>query len=51
MEGYRETVLPASDEVRKDNALTELTVSRDIKGNKKSFYTYVSDKTRDPSLQ
>ncbi|GAB0181834.1 mitochondrial enolase superfamily member 1 [Grus japonensis] len=45
-EEYRETVRAARDEVRKAKALTELNVARDVKGNKKSFYRYVSDKRR-----
>ncbi|GAB0190611.1 mitochondrial enolase superfamily member 1 [Grus japonensis] len=45
-EEHRETVLAMRDQVRKAKALTELNLARDIKGNKKSFYRYVSDKMR-----
>ncbi|GAB0181734.1 mitochondrial enolase superfamily member 1 [Grus japonensis] len=43
---YRETVRAAREQVRKAKALIELNLSRDIKGNKKSFYRYVSDKRK-----
>ncbi|GAB0191906.1 mitochondrial enolase superfamily member 1 [Grus japonensis] len=36
----------ARDQVRKAKALIELNLARDIKGNKKSFYRYVSDKRK-----
>ncbi|GAB0200720.1 hypothetical protein GRJ2_002537500 [Grus japonensis] len=45
-EEYRETVRAARDQVRKAKALIELNLARDIKGNKKSFYTYISDKRK-----
>ncbi|GAB0208751.1 hypothetical protein GRJ2_003340800 [Grus japonensis] len=45
-EKYRETVRAARDQVRKAKALTELNLARDVKGNKKSFYRYVSDTRR-----
>ena len=45
-EEYRETVLVARDQVRKVKDLIELNLSRDVKGNKKSFYRYVSDKRK-----
>ena len=45
-EEYRETVRAARDQVRKAKALIELNLARDIKGNKKSFYRYISDKRR-----
>ncbi|GAB0206940.1 mitochondrial enolase superfamily member 1 [Grus japonensis] len=45
-EEYRETVQAARDQVRKAKALIEISLARDIKGNKKSFYRYVSDKRR-----
>ncbi|GAB0210106.1 mitochondrial enolase superfamily member 1 [Grus japonensis] len=45
-EEYRETVRAARDQVRKVKALIELNLARDTKGNKKSFYRYVSDKRR-----
>ncbi|GAB0208807.1 mitochondrial enolase superfamily member 1 [Grus japonensis] len=45
-EEYRETVRAARDQVRKAKALIELNLARDVKGNKKSFYRYVSDKRR-----
>ncbi|GAB0205238.1 mitochondrial enolase superfamily member 1 [Grus japonensis] len=41
-EEYRETVQAA----RKAKALTEISLARDVKDNKKSFYRYVSDKKR-----
>jgi len=48
-EEYRDIVQAARDQVRKAKALTELNLSRDIKGNKKNFYRYISDtrKTRE----
>ncbi|GAB0209359.1 hypothetical protein GRJ2_003401600 [Grus japonensis] len=45
-EEYRETVRAARDQVRKAKALIEISLARDVKGNKKSFYRYVSDKRR-----
>ncbi|GAB0204561.1 hypothetical protein GRJ2_002921700 [Grus japonensis] len=45
-EGYREIVRAARDQIRKAKALIELHLARDIKGNKKSFYKYVSEKRR-----
>ncbi|GAB0207214.1 mitochondrial enolase superfamily member 1 [Grus japonensis] len=45
-EEYRETVRAARDQVRKAKALTEISLARDVKGNKKSFYRCVSDKRR-----
>ncbi|GAB0206149.1 mitochondrial enolase superfamily member 1 [Grus japonensis] len=45
-EEYRETVQAARDQFRKAKALVEISLARDIKGNKKSFYRYVSDKKR-----
>ncbi|GAB0180871.1 hypothetical protein GRJ2_000552400 [Grus japonensis] len=45
-EEHREIVRAARDQVRKIKALIELNLARDIKGNKKSFYRYVSDKRR-----
>ncbi|GAB0207196.1 hypothetical protein GRJ2_003185200 [Grus japonensis] len=45
-EEYRETVRAARDQVRKAKALIELNLARDVKGNKKSLYRYVSDKRR-----
>ncbi|GAB0203144.1 mitochondrial enolase superfamily member 1 [Grus japonensis] len=45
-EKYRETVRAARDQVRKAKALIEISLARDIKGNKKNFYRYVSDKRR-----
>ncbi|GAB0192671.1 hypothetical protein GRJ2_001732400 [Grus japonensis] len=44
--GYRETVQAARDQVRKAKALIELNLARDVKGNKKRFYRYVSDKRK-----
>ncbi|KAK4821668.1 hypothetical protein QYF61_027136 [Mycteria americana] len=43
-EEYREIVRAARDQVRKAKALIKLNLARDIKGNKKSLYRYVSDK-------
>ncbi|GAB0181454.1 hypothetical protein GRJ2_000610700 [Grus japonensis] len=45
-EEYRETVQAARDQVRKGKVLIELNLVRDIKGNKKSFYRYISDKRK-----
>ncbi|GAB0182265.1 mitochondrial enolase superfamily member 1 [Grus japonensis] len=45
-EEYREIVRAARNQVRKAKALMELNLARDIKGNKKSFYRYVSDKRK-----
>ncbi|GAB0177368.1 hypothetical protein GRJ2_000202000 [Grus japonensis] len=45
-EEYRETVRAARDQVRKAKALIEISLARDVKDNKKSFYRYVSDKRR-----
>ncbi|GAB0204405.1 mitochondrial enolase superfamily member 1 [Grus japonensis] len=45
-EEYRETVRAAREQVRKAKALTEISLARDVKDNKKSFYSYVSDKRR-----
>ena len=45
-EECREIVQAAREQVRKAKALIELTLARDIKGNKKSFYRYVGDKRK-----
>ncbi|GAB0206858.1 mitochondrial enolase superfamily member 1 [Grus japonensis] len=45
-EEYRETVQAARDQVRKAKALIEFSLARDVKGNKKSFYRYVSGKRK-----
>ncbi|GAB0186779.1 mitochondrial enolase superfamily member 1 [Grus japonensis] len=45
-EEYRETVRAARDQVRKAKALVEISLARDVKDNKKSFYRYASDKRR-----
>ncbi|GAB0184760.1 hypothetical protein GRJ2_000941300 [Grus japonensis] len=45
-EEYRETVRAARVQVRKAKALTEISLARDVKDNKKSFYRYFSDKRR-----
>ncbi|KFV08322.1 hypothetical protein N340_11415, partial [Tauraco erythrolophus] len=45
-EEYRAIVRATRDQVRKAKALIELNLARDIKGNKKNFYRYVSDKKR-----
>ncbi|KFV13637.1 hypothetical protein N340_12895, partial [Tauraco erythrolophus] len=42
-EEYGEIVRVTRDQVRKAKALIELNLARDIKGNKKNFYRYVSD--------
>ncbi|GAB0193896.1 hypothetical protein GRJ2_001854900 [Grus japonensis] len=43
-EEYRETVRAARHQVRKGKAPIKLNLARHVKGNKKSFYRYVSDK-------
>ncbi|GAB0210078.1 mitochondrial enolase superfamily member 1 [Grus japonensis] len=45
-EEYRENVRAARDQVRKAKTLIEISLSRDVKDNKKSFYRYVSDKRK-----
>ena len=45
-EEYRETVQATRYKIRKAKALIELNLARDIKGNKKSLYRYVSDKRK-----
>jgi len=45
-EEYREIVRVAREQVRKAKALTELHLARDVKGNKKDFYRYVSDRRK-----
>ncbi|KFV03471.1 hypothetical protein N340_12087, partial [Tauraco erythrolophus] len=46
-EEYSYTAVRATrDDVRKAKTLIELNLARDIKGNKKNFYRYVSDKKR-----
>ncbi|GAB0197153.1 mitochondrial enolase superfamily member 1 [Grus japonensis] len=45
-EEYRETIRAAREQVRKAKALIEISLARDVKDNKKSFYRYVSDKRR-----
>ncbi|KFV17626.1 hypothetical protein N340_12724, partial [Tauraco erythrolophus] len=45
-EEYREIVRATRDQVRKAKALIQLNLARDIKGDKKNFYRYVSDKKR-----
>ncbi|GAB0189774.1 mitochondrial enolase superfamily member 1 [Grus japonensis] len=45
-EEYRETVRAAREQVRKAKALIEISLARDVKDNKKSFYRYISDKRR-----
>ncbi|GAB0182959.1 mitochondrial enolase superfamily member 1 [Grus japonensis] len=45
-EEYRETVREAREQVRKAKALIEISLARDVKDNKKSFYRYVSDKRK-----
>jgi len=41
---YRESVRGAKDRVGKAKARTEVSLSRDIEGNKKSFFRYTSGK-------
>jgi len=43
-EEYREIVQVAREQVRRAKVLTELNLVRDVKGNKKAFYRYVSDR-------
>ncbi|KAK4811175.1 hypothetical protein QYF61_019806 [Mycteria americana] len=43
-EEYRNTVQTCRDEVRKAKAQLELNLARDVKGNKKGFYKYISSK-------
>ncbi|KFV03752.1 hypothetical protein N340_10407, partial [Tauraco erythrolophus] len=45
-EEYRAIVRATREQVRKAKALIELNLARDIKGNKKNLYRYVSDKKR-----
>ncbi|GAB0203411.1 hypothetical protein GRJ2_002806700 [Grus japonensis] len=45
-EEYRETVRAGRDQARKAKALIEISLARDVKDNKKSFYRYVSEKRR-----
>ncbi|GAB0183119.1 mitochondrial enolase superfamily member 1 [Grus japonensis] len=45
-EEYRGTVRAAWEQVRKAKALIEISLARDVKDNKKSFYRYVNDKRR-----
>ncbi|KFV17941.1 hypothetical protein N340_02406, partial [Tauraco erythrolophus] len=45
-EEYKAIVQASRDQVRKAKALIELNLARDIKGNKKNFYRYVSDKKK-----
>ncbi|KGL87978.1 hypothetical protein N301_00234, partial [Charadrius vociferus] len=45
-EEYREIVQAAMDQVRKAKAQIELNLARDVKGYKKSFYVYISDKRK-----
>jgi len=45
-EDYKEIVQAARVQVRKAKTQTELNLARDIKGNKKKFYKYISDKRK-----
>ncbi|GAB0185845.1 mitochondrial enolase superfamily member 1 [Grus japonensis] len=45
-EEYRETLRAAREQVRKAKTLIEISLARDVKDNKKTFYRYVSDKRR-----
>jgi len=49
-EEYREIAPAARDQVRKAKALSELNLARDIRGNNKSFYGYISDKRKNREL-
>ncbi|PKU40509.1 hypothetical protein llap_9185 [Limosa lapponica baueri] len=44
---YRETVRAAENQIRQVKAQTELKLDRNIKDNKKNFYQFVRDKTRE----
>lgn len=43
---YREVVQTARDQVRKAKTQIELNLAGDIKGSKKKFYRYISDKRK-----
>ncbi|KFQ04942.1 hypothetical protein N329_07333, partial [Haliaeetus albicilla] len=45
-EEYRRSASTARDQVREAEALIELNLARAVKGNKKSFYRYVSDRRK-----
>ncbi|KFQ20880.1 hypothetical protein N332_01897, partial [Mesitornis unicolor] len=45
-EDYKEVVQTVRDQVRKAKAQMKLNLARDIKGNKKNFYRYISDKRK-----
>ncbi|GAB0187869.1 mitochondrial enolase superfamily member 1 [Grus japonensis] len=45
-EEYGESVRAARDQVRNAKALMELNLARDVKGNKKSLYRYISNKRK-----
>jgi len=45
-EEYREIVQVAREQVKKAKALTELNIARDVKGNNKAYYRYVSDRKK-----
>ncbi|GAB0182184.1 mitochondrial enolase superfamily member 1 [Grus japonensis] len=45
-EEYRETVRAAREQVKKAKALIEISLAREVKDNKKSFYRCVNEKRR-----
>ena len=45
-EDHKEVVRAARDQVRKAETQIELNLARDVKGNKKNFYRYISDKRK-----
>ncbi|GAB0184915.1 triadin [Grus japonensis] len=47
-EEYRETVQAAREQVRKARALIEISLARDVKDNKKSFYRELADEVARP---
>lgn len=46
MKGIEEIVRISRYQVREAKTLIKLKMARDIKGNKKSFYRYISDKRK-----
>ena len=45
-EDYREVGQAATDQIKKAKTQTELNLDRDIKGNEKKFYYYISNKKK-----
>lgn len=43
---YRDIVQALRDRIRKAKAHMDLNLARDVKGNKKSFYKYISSKRK-----